>query len=1078
VVCGTSGSVEGDQAERAKAEFFETKIRPVLVENCYECHSAMAKSAKGGLRLDTKAGLFEGGDSGASVVPGQPEESPLFLAIQYEGEAQNMPPKGKLPAGVIEDFRKWIVEGAFDPRTEPSEPISKQENSWARTFRERLDWWAFRPVKAIDPPRVQGVSDPIDAFLAVKLREKGLEFSSDADRPTLLRRLHFDLTGLPPTPVDLVDFVADKSPNAYEKVVDRLLASPHFGERMARRWMDLMRYSETVGSEQDALIPYAWTYRDYLIRAFNADLPYDRLVKEHLAGDLVSPPRRDPATGLAESPIGTAWLRFVEYYHSPVDVKNEEVTVIDNQVDTLGKAFLGLTIACARCHDHKFDPIGTDDFYRYYGTLRTARATVHTLKDPAAIEPVVQGTKREKENLRNEIARIWSDDAKSLKEKLVSDFQAAGPVDARREPFWKRAEDPRNWAHPWAKARSAAKAGGDPRMTWNHAIESSGIHTPASWDVPGSNQKLIADFTVDGKFPNWSVTAPFVSKHSPAGMFRVSLKPEALVEVIRPSGFWSDSVSEKLGLTLRSPEFELTDGTYSALVSGTAGARLRLVVENFQGVDILFAGVTPVLNEAKPTWVRLPVRDIWKGRRAYLELITRDEMPSTGVIRDLNQLPRDGRSSVGIRYVVHHPNHETPSEALSGTAVSAKIDETVTSGDLSQQFAGSMADTISKAIDAFGQNRISDAQAAILTSLLDTGLLKNSATESPELAMAVARFRAKEEAIDLSARTVGVADGAPSDLVQSVFVRGDHRRLGAKAPAGEIAALGGGNDGFSLGRSPRENLANSLTRPDHPLMSRVMVNRLWSWCFGKGLFPTEDNVGRLGEPPSHPELLDYLAMEFVRDGYSMKRAMRAMVLTRAYRQSSIASDKAALIDPTNLWISHAPVRRLDAESLRDAILTASGRLDGTLFGLPLPTPQPPGLTDDKKPVSGPVDGAGRRSIYLNVRKNFPVEFLEVFDRPRPTLPVGRRYVSNQPSQALAMMNDPFVLGEAARLGSLIQGMPVTNNGARVSELYRRTLGRDSSPAETQRALDFVSNGASWPELVHAVFCMKEFLYVP
>jgi len=474
----------------------------------------------------------------------------------------------------------------------------------------------------------------------------------------------------------------------------------------------------------------------------------------------------------------------------------------------------------------------------------------------------------------------------------------------------------------------------------------------------------------------------------------------------------------------------------------------------------------------------LPVRDIWKGRRAYLELVTRDEMPSAGVVRDLNQLPRDGRSSAGIRYVVHHPNGETPSEGSAASELATSIGSKPFEGDAANKLAGSMAQVIADAVAAFQASKMTDAQAAVISSVLDTGFLRNSVADAAELARTIAAFRQSEEAIDLSARTVGVVEDARSDMAQKVFLRGDYRRQGQITPAGDLAVSNGSFQEFPAGRSPRESLADALTRPDHPLTARVMVNRLWSWCFGKGLFPTEDNVGRLGEPPSHPELLDDLAARFVSDGYSIKRALRAMVLSRAYRQSSLASSRASTIDPANRLLSHASVRRLDAESLRDAVLTASGRLDRTLYGLPIPTPQPPGLTDDKKPVSGPVDGHGRRSVYLNVRKNFPVEFLEVFDRPRPTLPVGRRNVSNQPAQALALMNDPFVRGEAERLGAMLQGIRESDDPGRLRILYRRALGREPNQAEIERAMDFLKQGASWPELAHAVFCMKEFLYVP
>jgi hypothetical protein len=1075
LVCG-AGSIAADEP---KAAFFEARIRPVLVDHCYECHSAKSKPAKGGLRLDTKAGLARGGDSGPSVIAGKPEDSPLYLAVAYQGEAENMPPKGKLPEGAIADLKLWIEEGAFDPRTDSAgEEPANAERGWARTFRERLDWWAFRPMNDIRPPGVDGATTPIDAFVLDKLRKNGLEFADQADRPTLLRRLHFDLLGLPPTAEQIAVFLSDRSPDAYENLVDRLLASPHFGERMARRWMDLMRYSETVGSEQDALIPYAWAYRDYLIRAFNADLPYDRLIREHLAGDLIEPVRRDPATGLAESPIGTAWTRFVEYYHSPVDVKLEEAVVIDNQVDTLGKAFLGLTIACARCHDHKFDPIGTDDFYRFYGTLRTARATIHPLADPAKVKPYAERARERRESLHKAVASSWTAESEAIGRSLQAAFERSESVDPRLAEFLKKSiASPQKWAYPFARAQAAIAARGDWKTEWNEAWKAVETQGRATWSVPNARQTMVADFTRPDAIPEgWTLRAFFTPKHTPAGTFRIGAKPESLIEAVRPSGFYSDAISEKLGATLRSPEFTLTDGVYSALVSGTANGRLRLVVDNFQGVDILFGGVTPVLNEPRPAWVRLAVRDIWKGRQAYLELVTRDDMPSAGVVRDLNQIPRDGRSSVGVRYVVHHPNDESAHEESPALRYLNANRKALASVDTPQEPGMLLSDSVREALSALASGTTDDAQAALMQDLIDAKLLKNTAAERPDLAAAVASFRSAEESIDLSARSVGVAEDARSGLVQQVFVRGDHRRLGPVAPLGDLALSSSGNTGFAGDRPARLELADALTRPDHPLTARVMVNRLWSWCFGKGLFTTEDNVGRLGEPPSHPELLDYLSNEFRREGLSTKRMLRSIVLSRAYRQSSLASETAATVDPANRLLSHASVRRLDGESLRDAILTASGRLDRTMFGLPVATPQPPGLTDDKKPVAGPIDGAGRRSIYLNVRKNFPVEFLEVFDRPRPTLPVGRRNVSNQPAQSLAMLNDPFVISEAARLGQWLS-TNVASEADRIKTLYLRAFGREPSPAEAERVMTFVRSGAGWNELTHAVFTMKEFLYV-
>lgn len=1070
-------------AQGDKAEFFEMKIRPVLAGQCYECHSAQAKSVKGGLRLDTKAALATGGDGGPVVVPGKPDESPLFQAIAYQGDAEKMPPKGKLPDGVINDFRKWITDGAFDPRPDASgdKPvIATAAGSWQETFQKRADWWSFKPLKSAEPPKLD-FKNPVDRFLAAKLNAQKLQFAPEAGRATLLRRLYFDLLGLPPTEAELDAFLADSSPDAYEKQVDRLLNSPHYGERLARRWMDLTHYTETVGSEQDALIPYAWAYRDYLIRAFNNDLPYNQLLKEHLAGDLVKPARRDQKTGLAESPVGTSWTRFVEYYHSPVDVKNEEITVLDNQIDTFGKTFLGLTLACARCHDHKFDPISADDFYRLYGVFRTARATVHELADVNAMKPLVIAAGEKKMETRNRLQSQWMSDLANLNQVMTNAFQPGKPLNPALATFFDMAvKSPRKWGHAFAMAQKAVAEKRDLNQAWNDARKVVGENHPASWNKKGAKQKLLADFSSPTDFPSgWTLRTPMNPTHSRAGTFHLGYKPDQLVDAIRPSGFFSDAVTEKMGATLRSPEFTLKGGAYHVLVSGTANARLRLVVDNFQGVDILFAGVTPALNNPRLAWVKLPVRDIWKGRQAYIELVTRDEMPSTGVIRDLNLLPRDGRSSIGIKYVVHADQAEAVAEESPAFADSPGNNN---SGDHQnavspESLAYLLSKNIAEAVIAFGYDQLTDAQTALLQDLIDSRVLSNSTTAGSQLSQAINAYRAAEEKIDFSAKSVGVSEQPGANIQQHLFVRGDHKRNGKATPPGQIQLLRQGNETFTDGQPQRLQLAESLADPKNPLVSRVMVNRVWAWCFGAGLFPTLDNVGHLGEPPSHPELLDWLATQFTGDGWSVKKLTRLLVTSQAYRQSSKPLHEAFQLDPANRLLSHASLKRLDAESLRDAVLTSSGRLDRTLYGLPLPTPQPPGLTDDKKPVSGPIDGAGRRSLYLNVRKNFPVEFLEVFDRPRPTLTVGKRNTSNQPAQALAMMNDPFVRGEAERLGRLMEADKTRDNTAKMKSLYRRTLGRSPRENEIERGLAFIRTGGGWAELAQALFETKEFLYL-
>jgi cytochrome c553 len=365
-------------AEPVDAAFFERKVRPILAAHCQGCHDA--KKEKGGLQLTSRAAALRGGDTGPAVVPGDAEKSLLVQAVRYDGELK-MPPKGKLSADDIETLARWAAGGAPWPdagATVASGPKGMDVRALAAAH------WAFRPVRRpVIPPGIH----PVDHFIRAKLAAAGLTQAQPADRATLLRRVTFDLLGLPPTPAEVEAFVADRSPDAWEKVVDRLLASPHYGERWGRHWLDLVRYAETQGHEFDPDIPNAWRYRDYVIRAFNTDLPYDRFVTEHVAGDLLPDPRR--LDGANESVLGTGFWYLGEAKHSPVDVRQDQADRVDNMIDVFAKTFLGLTVSCARCHDHKFDPLPTKDYYALYGVLSSSRYEQAFLDDPAATNAIL-----------------------------------------------------------------------------------------------------------------------------------------------------------------------------------------------------------------------------------------------------------------------------------------------------------------------------------------------------------------------------------------------------------------------------------------------------------------------------------------------------------------------------------------------------------------------------------------------------------------------------------------------------------------------------------------------------------------
>src|SRR5579862_4783445 len=366
-------AAEVEQEDSAATEFFEKNVRPVLVDRCFSCHSAAAPKLKGGLRLDSLEDALKGGDTGPALIPGHPEKSLLVDAVTYKNVDYKMPPKGRLPENQIADLTEWVRRGAPWPKSAASGGPARPT---AFDLRQRkADHWSWKPLRRTEPPAVKdaaAIRRPLDRFLQAKLEEKGLEPAPGADARSLLRRLYFDLLGLPPSSADVEAFVADPSDAAYGRIVDRLLASPQYGETWGRHWLDLMRYAETRGHEYDYTLPNAHQYRNYVIRAFNADLPYSQLVLEHLAGDLLPEPRLDPQSRFNESVIATGWWYLGEWLHSPVDTRIDEMDRVSNQIEVFGKTFLGLTISCARCHDHKFDAISQKDFYALAGYLKSS----------------------------------------------------------------------------------------------------------------------------------------------------------------------------------------------------------------------------------------------------------------------------------------------------------------------------------------------------------------------------------------------------------------------------------------------------------------------------------------------------------------------------------------------------------------------------------------------------------------------------------------------------------------------------------------------------------------------------------
>src|SRR5262245_30460136 len=418
-------AADRDTPDAAALEFFEKKVRPVLVEHCFKCHSTQAKKLRGGLHLDSRQGFLTGGDSGPALVPGQPEKSRIVEAVRYGNVDLRMPPRGKLPDTVVADLATWVKMGAPWPQDDTPKTTSKSGFDLQKRKREH---WAWQPIRPQSPPAVRDKTwahDPVDRFLLAKLEEKGLSPAPPADRRTLLRRVSFDLVGLPPSPAEVEAFVWDESPNGFEKVVDRLLASPHFGERWGRHWLDLVRYGETRGHEFDPNIPNAHQYRDYVLRAFNDDVPYNQFVTEHIAGDLLEKPRLHPAQGFNESILGTGFWFLGEEVHSPVDIRQDQADRFDNRIDVMTKTFLGLTVACARCHDHKFDAISTRDYYALFGFLASSSYRQARFDSLEQNRRIAEGLWWLRERARGPVQRALADALRPAAEHLADYLLAA-----------------------------------------------------------------------------------------------------------------------------------------------------------------------------------------------------------------------------------------------------------------------------------------------------------------------------------------------------------------------------------------------------------------------------------------------------------------------------------------------------------------------------------------------------------------------------------------------------------------------------------------------------------------------------
>ena len=1044
-------------------QFFETNIRPVLSEKCYECHSSKAAKIKGGLRLDHIELILQGGDSGPAIIQGKPDDSLIVQAIRYDDLDFHMPPKEKLPKKVVQDFEKWISEGADWPDEPVPTLLSSKKRKSFNLEKRKNSHWCWQPIS--DPSIPQEVAlkqNQIDYFIGKRLSEKGLLPALATDRRTWLRRVTFDLTGFPPTLEEIGHFISDESENAHLTVVDRLLSSNHFGEKWARHWMDLVRYAETCGHEFDYPLEHPHEYRDYLIRAFNLDVPYDQFLREHVAGDLIKEPRKHPSEKFNESIIGTGFWYFHEAVHAPTDPKVDNADRMENQLDVFGKTFLGLTIGCARCHDHKFDAISEKDYYSMAAFMQGSNRQEYPLDAGGA-----------REGIANEIEALCQSAFSSL--SVNQDNFQLTDLPSR---YWKVALqltnlNPDKPVPPISLVENYARANSLNAKTlrsWcmhfnqlnNLQLLSQGIKSAQNSHIRLVNgeksfiqkSQSFANFTSSEIPKGWKITG---EAFKPRGHQLISFDGSTLFP---DRNVLSSHVlgNRRVG-NLRSPHFKIE---YDQILVRAKAKKIfmRVVVDNYhmgKHSGLLFGGT--VIKEANAegdfNWFSLSPKK-YKGHWAYLEFVDR----GTDAYLEIDQV-RFANSGTG----------KMPDSKFALLLGDDKLE-----GSKLPEF---IDDFLGKSLNKINEGKFSGEEYDFLNYLYSEGLIPFENEQS------LSELLSQAESIDSGTPheryTLAMGQGSP--FQGNVYVRGSPHKLGEPVVGRNLTALGGQS-------GSRLDLAEQLVSEDNPLVSRVMANRIWMHFFGRGIVPTPDHFGPMGQEPSHPELLDWLASDFQKNNWSVKNLVRKIVLSKTYSQSSLLNpscdkEKVSLDDPQNILLHKMPIRRLQAEAIRDSILSFSGRIDKRLFGPSVPIYKTAFMTGRGGKQNGPLDGAGRRSIYGSVYRNFLSPFMLAFDQPAPFGTKGKRSVSNVPAQSLALMNDPFVIGQCKMMGKNIFQAKKPKSES-INTLFEMITAKPPSQNAQEKLLAFLeiqtkAHGSLteqvWADLAHVLINSKGFLFL-
>jgi hypothetical protein len=948
-----SGAATSQQTPSADAvEFFEARIRPILAERCLKCHGPQKQSS--GLRLDSRAAILKGGDSGPAVVPGKPGDSLLIQAVDHVHGEIKMPPKGKLPEPSIAMLRQWVAAGVPWADTTSAGATA---SSPSRDTSGSVTHWAFEPVRRPAPPAVRDRNwaiSPLDAFVAARLEAAGIDPSPCADKRTLIRRATIDLWGIPPTAEEIDQFEADTQPGAFARLIDRLLASPRYGERWGRHWLDVARYADTKGYvfTQDRRYPYAYTYRDYIVSAFNADLGFDQLIRQQLAADQLDlGSDRRPLAAMGFLTVGRRFLL-------------DENEIIDDRIDVVSRGLLGLTVTCARCHDHKFDPIGSEDYYALYGVFASS------------VEP-------------NELPLLHAPERTS---PAAADFERKlAELKKSRDDYLSKRRD-----------------------------------------------EVQKDLT--GRFSKY-LKAAYDLRFEP--------RNRKLDERARKDGLNSRRLRGVIGLWKR--HLEATKKTndpvlgpwhaFAELPRDGFGARAQAVCQKLASSD----------PKAQPSAVRsLVARTIAQPSPASMDEVADRYVQLLGQL-ERRWVEHEKRSAGKSPNVLPDAEWELLRQSLFGPG-------------------GPLAFSIETArafLDQTQRGRLDQLNGAI-------NELSATHPGAPGRAM--------------------VLNDEPTLYDPHVFIRGNPGRPGKAVSRRFLRVLAGPEPPPFKKGSGRLELAEAIVSSRNPLTARVLVNRVWHWHFGKGLVATPSDFGKRSDPPTHPELLDFLASEFVASGWSLKALHRLIMLSQTYQQQSVPRSAEMMRDPENRLLWRFNRQRLDFEAMRDSLLAVTGSLDARIGGPAIPTDSAPALT--------------RRTLYGFIDRQNLDGLYRTFDFATPDASSPRRFVTTVPQQALFLMNSPFLHEKARRLSASISpqlSQPPEGSAAekpdvmaeRVCRLYRCVFGRTPDSGELALASDFIRRQSDsrsepgrvreksgdevpltpWEQLAQVLLSTNEFMFV-